>query len=61
VPAHAGKRQLKVVGGRFGPDNDKSCWNGPAPGRFFAQSSALSTHYLSIEPEQWHLTLTQRV
>jgi len=54
VPAHAGKRQLKVVGGRFGPDNDKSCRNGPAPGRFFAQSSALITYLLNLNNDTLH-------
>jgi len=42
VPAHDGNRQVMLI------------WSRRQAG-FFAQSSVLSTHYLSIGPEHWHL------
>jgi hypothetical protein len=52
LPAHGGKGQLMVPEGRFMAENDKSCEVVGWQANFFAQSSVLSTHYLSIDPER---------
>jgi hypothetical protein len=49
VPAHDGKGQPMVPGGRFMAENDTPCEVVGWQAFFFAQSSVLSTHYLSIE------------
>jgi hypothetical protein len=61
MPPHGGKRKLMAPGARFMPETDSAslCHAGEAShvemigghAGFFAQSSVLSAHYLSIDPE----------
>jgi len=54
VPAHGGKRQLMVLGGRFMTETDTSCWNGQPSSRLFC-SVPSPQHSVLIFPDTRNL------